>query len=139
MTTTFDMHQFVSKRFTNKGGEDFVTRTHFATFNDKHNASRSKIYMVLWYRRYRQGKTDGLTLGQLHRESGVGYNYLKTRLARWCAWGFIERKLTTSNSKPVYVYLIAERGRHFVEDIIPEDWLQKYAALIRAVKRGNRV
>ena len=132
------MFLFESKTFKNKDGVTCVTRPHFATFNDKHNASRSKVYMVLWYRKYQSHKNTGLTVSQLHEQTGVKYDTIKTRIALWVKWEFLKRELDVSNGRPVYLYSIDNRGRHFVEDIIPKEWLKEYARQIREFKHGDK-
>lgn len=75
--------------------------------------------------------STGLTLGQLVDESGVSYQYVKTRITKWCAWGFLQRRFTVQKGRPVYSYSIGERGIHFIRDVVPKEWLEKYAQMIR--------
>jgi hypothetical protein len=73
----------------------------------------------------------GLTLGQLVTASCVSYNYTKTRAARWCHWGFLQRRFAVQKGRLVYSYSIGERGIHFIRDVVPKEWLEKYAQMIR--------
>ena len=50
----------------------------------------------------------------------------------------MKRELDVSNGRPVYLYSIDNRGRHFVEDIIPKEWLKEYARQIREFKHGDK-
>jgi predicted ArsR family transcriptional regulator len=125
------MRYFQSKQFTNKNGKPFRTRSHFAKFDTKHNATRSRVYMVLYWRRFKLKLSTGLTLGQLVDESSVSYKYVKTRIAKWCTWGFLQRRFTVQKGRPVYSYSIGERGIHFIRDVVPKEWLDKYAQMIR--------
>ena len=59
--------------------------------------------------------------------SGVKYDYTKTRVASWCHWGFLQRRFTVQKGRPVYSYSIGERGIHFIRDVMPKEWLEKYA------------
>lgn len=125
------MTDFAPKQFTNKDGQQFITREHYATFNDKHNASRAKVYMLLFDRLVYRGIKEGLSVGELHRATGTNYNYIKARISKWVAWGFLQRETTIVNGRPVFAYSIDERGKHFVTDIIPEEWLKEYARQLR--------
>jgi len=131
----FDMGQFQSRHFTNKKGKPFRTKPHFAKFNTIHNATRTRVYMVLYWRRFKLKLNTGLTLGQLVDESGAKYKYVKTRIARWCAWGFLQRRFTVKNGHAVFSYSIAERGVHFIRDVVPKEWLEKYAQMIRDTRK----
>ncbi|MFC1951815.1 hypothetical protein ACFLYI_02085 [Chloroflexota bacterium] len=131
------MNSFKSLTFTTKNGIRVQTKPHFATFNEKHNASRVKCYLVLYHHKYKLGNKEGLSLGELHRASGVSYSYIKTKIAWWCEWGFCDRKVALGNGKPVFRYSLGERGKHFLESVVPSEWLQYYIAEIRAFRANN--
>ena len=130
------MAGFKPSVFITKGGVRVQTRPHFATFNEKHNASRVKCYLVLYHHRYKLQEADGLTLGELHRASGVNYNYIKSKIAFWCSWGFCKRKVALGDGKPAYRYSLDKRGKHFIEDIVPREWLEHY---IRELQHNKAV
>lgn len=125
------MKPFNSKLFINKDGKAFTTKPHYAHFNDTFNATRVRCFMVLYDRLYYKHESEGLSTSQLHQLSGGNYDYIKRKLAKWCEWGFLKRKIALVNNRPCYKYSIAERGRHFIEDIVPPLWLHRYAAMIR--------
>jgi hypothetical protein len=123
---------FVSRQFVNKNGKPFVTRRHTATFNEIHNASRSMAYLVLYHRRYTLGKETGLGVRALSNQSGVDYDYIRAKIGKWVSWGFLLRKVAVPESgRPYYTYMMDERGKHFVEDILPREWREYYIDAIK--------
>lgn len=126
MKQAFDMRDFQSEVFVNKEGIAFTTKPHWAKFDEKHNASRSKAFMALYYWKYQKQKSEGLTVGQLYSETGVSYAYLKSRLIKWYAWKFIKREVVLLHGKPTFSYSLDVRGRNFVEKIIPKEWRDRY-------------
>ena len=130
-----DMSSFKPRTFITKAGRHVETRPHFATFNDKHNASKCKVLIVLYHRKYKLNDDTGLGVGELHRQSGVGYDYIKSRVTKWVDWQYLKRKVQERGTgRPVYVYSLDERGRHFIEDILPREWLQRYISEIQDFK-----
>tara|TARA_B100000315_G_C14214842_1_gene423783 strand:- start:141 stop:473 length:333 start_codon:yes stop_codon:yes gene_type:complete len=97
------------------------------TFSGKYNASKTKALMVLYYRKH-NGIATGLNVRDIHLQSGVSYGYLRSRLRKWHAWGYLSRKpIGTNIGRPVYHYTITHRGQHFIEDIVPRARLSQYA------------
>ena len=137
-----DMTQFKTSSFTTRTGKHIETRPHFAALDDKHNASKSKVFIVLYHRKYKAHNNTGLGVGDLHKQSGVNYDYIKSRVTKWCGWKYLDRRTRdTDAGRPLYVYTLAERGRHFIEDILPREWLKRYISEIktfRAKIQGNR-
>lgn len=128
---TFDMNTFTPKEFVNKDGIPYTTRPHYANFNNIHNASKSKVFMVLYHRRFKLGIATGLGVMELHQQSGVPYNTVNNKRKKWVEWGYLKRAIKAGKTRPFYSYSLTERGIHFVRDIIPDYWLQRYAAEIR--------
>lgn len=123
---------FVSREFIAKNGRIVRTEVHFATFSERHNSSKSKVLMCLYK------ETGGVSVGNLHRLSGVDYGYLRVKLSRWVSWGYVVRKVSIpEKGRPIFLYSLGERGRHFIDDILPRNWLQQYAAEIRAFRASN--
>lgn len=121
------IQDFVSREFMTKDGRTVRTQAHIATFNESHNASKSKMMMCLYKETH-----GGISVGTLHRLSGVDYGYLRSKLSRWVSWGYVVRKVSIpEKGRPIFLYSLGERGRHFVDDILPKPWLQQYAAEIR--------
>lgn len=125
------MTNFEPRTFTTRGGKNVTTRRHLANFDLKHNAAKAKIFIVLFHRLHRLKLTSGLTVGELHLQSGVGYDYLKSRVSKWCEWGYLGRRIRSTVGRPCFEYALAERGAHFVR-IIPQEWLERYIAEIQA-------
>jgi len=119
-------------------GKLVTARPHEATFNGRHNCCKSKTLVVLYHRKQKISETTGLTLRELSLASGVSYAYLKSRLAKWVEWKYLVRKMTDGINRPVYSYLIGERGEHFVEDRIPRERLVEYVAEIRINNLGRK-
>jgi DNA-binding MarR family transcriptional regulator len=121
--------------FTTNDGRSFQARPHIATFNEKHNAAKSKVFIVLYHARY-ELEQPWLRLKEIHDTSGVDYTYIKVKLVKWCKWNYVLRKMDDQDGRPHFVYSIAARGKHFVEDILPREWLQQYIADIREYKKN---
>ena len=134
-----NMTQFKAINFTTRQGKHVETRPHFAAFDDKHNSSKSRVIIVLYHRKYKAQNNTGLGVGDLHKQSGVNYDYIKSRVTKWVDWGYLERSVKDNKiGRPLYVYTLAERGRHFIEDIIPKDWLKRYISEIKAFKANHK-
>ncbi len=119
--------------FTTKAGRRVETRPHFASFNEIHNASKSKVLILLYHRSHKLRAATGLGVGEISKQSGVNYDYVKARVSKWVGWGYLERTISNSSpGRPIYLYRIAKRGEHFIEDILPEEWLKRYVSEIRA-------
>lgn len=105
-----------------------------ATFRGVHNASKSKIFIVLYHRLLIQGLSDGLGVKSLSLLSGVGYVYISSRVARWAKHGYISRRigLDESSGRPVFVYVLLKKGIRYVEEIIPRDRLSEYISEIKS-------
>lgn len=132
------MGEFKSSIFTTKAGKHVETKPHLAIFNDRHNGSKCRVLIVLYHRKYKLKDTTGLGVGELHRQSGVNYDYIKSRVTKWVEWKYLERKVRDNKAgRPLYVYTLAERGRHIIEDILPQDWLKRYITEIQAFKVNN--
>ncbi len=130
------MSSFKPRTFVTKAGKHVETRPHFATFNEKHNASKAKVLITLYHRLLKLKLTNGLGVSELHWQSGVNYDYIKSRITKWCEWGYLKRKTQENNTgRPIYVYSLDERGRHFIEDILPREWLQRYISEIQDFKK----
>jgi hypothetical protein len=121
---------FVPYSFIAKDGRRIIARPHIAVFNKKHNACKAKVLILLYHRKYIDNTVSGLRIRDVHKLTGVSYEYIKFRVSKWVAWGYLSRQ---GDSKP-YTYSIADRGRHIVEDIIPREWLEYYIGEIRAHK-----
>jgi len=135
------MSSFKPRTFTTRAGKHVETRPHFATFNERHNASKAKVLITLYHRLHKLRLTNGLGVAELHEQSGVGYDYIKSRVTKWCEWGYLKRSVRDNKiGRPIYVYTLDERGKHFIEDVLPREWLQHYIAEIHAfrVKRIAR-
>lgn len=90
------------------------------------------------YKYHKIGLNTGLNVRDIHLQSGVDYDYLRSRLRKWHEWGYLNRKpVDTGKGRPVYAYTIARRGEHFIEDIVPRDILNQYIAEIRAFKANE--
>jgi hypothetical protein len=91
-----------------------------ATFRGRHNAVKSKCFIIL-YSLDGHNDFNGLTYRQLADTTGCLVCTVKTRVGKWCAWKYIKR----IDSIP-YRYMIAARGKHFIENILPDEALARY-------------
>jgi hypothetical protein len=133
------MSDFKPKTFRNKNGLTFQTRPHLAWFSPTHNSSRMKVYIVLYDRNHHQGDATGMSTGQLRVATGVSSNYLSSRLGKWVKWGFLKRAVGVVNGRATFVYSLAERGTHMVEDILPDEWLMTFINEMRMWKEKKSV
>ena len=118
-----------------KDGKTRIAHPHIATFRGKHNASKSKILLICYHQKFMEQSTIGFSARELAEISGVSYSYLKKRLSKWVEWKYLLRKATAGpHGKPVFVYSIATRGSHFLEDRAPKEKLDQYLREIRGAK-----
>jgi predicted ArsR family transcriptional regulator len=112
-------------------------RPHTATFNGSHNASKTKALVVLYHRKHTLRLNTGLSSLQLHQQSGVSYDTLRSHLKRWVEYRYLARRPADSHrGRPVYYYTIAARGEHFIQDIVPRDVLDRY---VKEIKQSREV
>jgi len=111
-----------------KDGETRLATIHKANFKGKHNASKCKILIVLYSRRFNHHDKTGLTLEQLHVVSGVSLEYLRSRITKWFSWKYIAREPVVSplTGRMCFSYTIAERGIHMLEDRAPRNKLEEW-------------
>ncbi|MFH0942540.1 MAG: hypothetical protein V1823_05940, partial [Chloroflexota bacterium] len=69
----------------------------------------------------------------------VPYASLLSLISKWYKWRYVDRRAVgVDGAKPHYVYGIAERGIHFVDDRIPADKYNAYIAEINAHRAKAR-
>lgn len=101
--------------FNSKDGRTIVPFNHYIDFTGKNNNSKGKV--LIWLLHI---KGKHRTARQLHDETGVNYNYLRARLSFWYNIRYLNRHaILPSKGRPVWAYSIAERGEHFVNDMMP--------------------
>ena len=102
-------------------------KSRFATFRGSHNASKTKTLIILHHHKYNLKLSTGLNVRQLHSESGVNYDYLRSRLGKWFKWKYVSRRAhDDGNGRPMFYYTITVRGEHFINNIVPKDVLTRY-------------
>jgi hypothetical protein len=127
-------HFFVPVKCS-KTGKMVIAHEHRAGFTGAHNRSKSKALIILHRQKFTLGDNTPLTVRQIAQESGVSYGFLKVRFSFWTnTCHYVIRKPIVNESGLAYGYVIAARGIHFVEDIIPCDRLSDYLAEIRDYK-----
>ena len=99
-------------------GKVRITRESHSSFRGKHNSTKSKILLQL-YSVWSRGDHDGLCLSELTSLTGTSPLSLQTLLPRWVKWAYVRRKAKIFNDRPVFSYLIDDRGRKFCEIRIP--------------------
>lgn len=90
-----------------------------ATFNGVHNASKSKILLVL--AGAKANGERGLTLRKLAARTDVPYSSINSSVGKWIRWKYITRVPSMEGSRPVFLYKIAARGERFIIERIPPD------------------
>lgn len=114
------------------------TRPHYATFNEKHNASRVKVYLTLYQLSLMDIKR-GLTTGEISGLSGVDSAYINNKMAKWVKWGFCEKSTPVSiHGRISNTYVLADRGLWFITEIVPHEWLEYYAAEIKQHRESKK-
>jgi hypothetical protein len=121
-----------------KGGKVVLARIHRANFKGKANSSKCKVLIVLYQYHYTKHHNNGLTLGQLHLQSGVSTEYLKTHLHKWTKWKYLNRKpvVNEMTGHLCFSYEIAARGAHMLEDIAPREKLVEWEQQLLAWRYG---
>lgn len=120
--------------FRSRDGREIQPVDHIACFKGDNNRSKSMVLIWLMY----NGGTFR-TAKQLANDIGVNYNYIKARLMFWYRIRYVNRKLLIRNTgRPVWSYCIAERGRHFCVDIIPDDKFDEYLNSIKQYQLAKR-
>lgn len=119
-----------------RDGRTVIARPHEATFNGKHNSAKARTLIVLYHLKHKLSDTRGLTLKQLAITSGVSYSTLKSSLGDWCMWKYVKRRVIEGTTRPMFSYVIGQRGEHFVENRIPRNRLQDYITEISAYRQA---
>ncbi len=109
-----------------------VRKVHYATFNGVHNHIKAKALIVLGHRRAKLGTTTGLDCVELAGQAGVDLLYVRSKIAAWTNWKYINRKAgANAQGRPVYTYSIAARGVKFIEQRTPREVI---TALVKEIK-----
>jgi len=95
-----------------------VRRIKPPSFNGRHNATKSKALLAL--EDYRLGlngrRGKGLTARQIHMVTGCPYNSILSSVGKWVRWKLIlRREARNVYGRMVYHYVIAQRGRRWLE------------------------
>ena len=117
------LHELISQNVTRnptKAPLILRARIHMATFRGRHNATKSKVLIVL-YHFNEKGYFKGFDVNDLAERTMCPLSSIKSGVCRWTKW----RYLTRIDSTP-YRYKIAHRGIHFVDNIIPDARLADY-------------
>ena len=102
-------------------------------FNGIHNLSKTKAFLVLYDLRFHKGDIEGLGVSELHNRSGVDYDYLRTKLSRWAAWGYLKRKpVEGGNGRTTWAYTISAKGERFIRDVVLSDVLNQCVNEVKA-------
>jgi hypothetical protein len=125
------------RSFYSKDGRLITPRPHEAHFLGKHNASKAKAIIYLEFL-YRKGYKSWLTANQIHNETGVSFEYLKSRLTYWYRIRYLKRGvIDQSKGRSLYTYRIDDRGIRFVNERIPFDRYADYVREINAWRKNN--
>ncbi len=115
-----------------------ILAPHKATFKGVHNAVKTKVLMVLYDRELQKGISTGLTARQLHFESGVNYDTLRSELGKWHSWGYVSRRgKDDGQGRAIWHYYLAARGKHFLENRVPAKVLKRYQSELQAWWRSR--
>lgn len=92
------------------------------SFIGKHNRSKAKVLIFLLDRRSHRIKH--YTWHELALYCGVSAVYLRNRLAKWRQWGYVTRRGCNRGEFLTWEYALGARGKHFVCDILPQDFYE---------------
>ena len=118
-------------------GKLVITRQSHSSHRGLHNAVKSKILLEL-YSIWSRGNTEGLCLSELTALTGTSPLSLQTLLPRWVKWAYVRRKAKIFNDRPVFSYLIDDRGRKFCEIRIPPPKREQLIAEIKLSRVTNK-
>jgi len=120
--------------FNSKDGRLIIPSSHTADFTGKNNSAKSKV--LIWLSHIK-GKYR--TARQLHDETGVNYDYLRSRLSFWYNIRYVNRKaILPRKGRPVWAYEIAERGEHFVDNRLPVEKRNEYVSDINLWREQHK-
>ena len=108
-------------------------------FRGIHNFSKTKAFLVLYDRKVHRGIDTGLGVRDLHLESGVSYDYLRTKLVKWAKWGYLNRRpVEGKNGRVTWAYTIGAKGERFIKDIVPPEVLRQCVEQVKAHQAQRR-
>jgi len=112
--------------FNSRDGRHIEPREHIVDFTGKNNSSKSTIFIYLQYL-----KGNYRSVRQLHDETGVSYDYLRSKISSWWRWRFLNRRANLpAKGKPYWSYSLAERGDDFIKYRVP---LEKYNECVKRI------
>ncbi len=94
---------------------------HYATFNGKHNATKSRCFIVLYL--------NGGYLRPREVRQLVGMN--RVFLDRWHRMNYLVRRMGHGRGTAHFVYALSLRGRRFVTERIPPEKYEEYLTEIK--------
>ena len=107
-------------------------RGHRISFRGKSNDTKGRAFLVLFHRRYILYKNTGLTCRQLSEQSGCLLCTIESRIVYWTRWHYILKRKTEP-----YRYVLAARGRYFVNERMPENVKRRLLAEIRETRTAK--
>ena len=105
-------------------------------FRGTHNHSKTKMLIILYDRKHYKHISTGLGVRELHLQSGVDYDYLRTKLVKWAQWGYLNRRPVESKGRATWAYTIDAKGERFIKDILPPEVLRECVEAVKAHQRG---
>ncbi len=116
------------------GSEPIIVKP--PSFKGKHNATRSKVLIVLFDRKVQKHDNSGFSARDLYVNTGCNYGYLQQKLSKWVKWGYLSKYAGPNfDGRPTWYYRLAPRGRRFLEDrlnVLNPEALQRYVAELNA-------
>ncbi len=118
----------------------FIMRPHIATFNGSHNSVKSKVLLVLYFRKIDQGDDSGMTLRELFNETGCNILSLYAHVGEYAYKyrdPYLNRTMSMNSAQMLWHYTIAQRGIRFVEQRLTSDARARFLAEIKAYREGK--
>jgi len=89
-----------------------VREIKLASFQGKHNATKSKCLLMLEHSETAKEQNGWLTALQLSLLTGIPYASILASLPKWIRWKImIRRKAKLTNGKEAFIYQLAPKGR----------------------------
>ena len=89
-----------------------VREIKLASFQGKHNATKSKCLLMLEYSDTAKEQNGWLTALQLSLLTGIPYASILASLPKWIRWKImIRRKAKLTNGKEAFIYQLSPKGR----------------------------
>jgi hypothetical protein len=122
------------KRFSHKDNAWHLAFAHKSSLRGKNCRTRNLLIVLLYQRWFTKHLFSGLSYEEFIPFLGVTVCacYVENQLNKWFEQGYLKREpsVNPKTHKLVYLYCVGERGKHLVNDIIPQGKLAEYIQVL---------